>query len=33
MKFTESKSTADFMVDAIKDFWTKKGMQKAKKGL
>lgn len=24
LKFTESKATADFMVDAIQDFWTKK---------
>lgn len=33
LKFTESKATADFMVDSIQDFWTKKRYQESKKRL
>lgn len=33
LKFIESKATADFMVDAIQDFWTKKGYAKSKERL
>jgi transposase len=33
LKFTESKATADFMVDAIQDFWTKKGYTENKERL
>lgn len=33
LKFTESKVTADFMVDVIQDFWTEKGYNKSKERL
>lgn len=33
LKFTESKATADFMVDAIEDFWTKKRYKENKERL
>lgn len=33
LKFTESKVTADFMVDTVQDFWTKKGYRESKERL